>query len=47
MLLTVLKWMLGIALGMLRLALEGVKLFLLLLGLVLRVFLAFVGAGVP
>jgi hypothetical protein len=39
--------MLNIAVGMLRLALEGVKIFLLLFSLVLRVFLAFVGAGLP
>ena len=44
---TILKWILKIVLGMLRLVLEVAKIFLLLLNLVLRVFLAFVGAGIP
>ena len=46
-LLTILKWMLKIILGILRLILEVAKIFLLLLNLILRLFLAFVGAGTP
>ena len=46
-LLTILKWMLKIILGILRLILEVAKIFLLPLNLVLRLFLAFVGAGTP
>ena len=46
-LLTVLKWMLKIVLGILRLVLEVAKIFLLVLNLVFRVFMAFVGAGMP
>ena len=46
-LLTVLKWMLKIVLGILSLILELAKIFLLVLNLVLRLFLAFVGAGTP
>lgn len=36
-----------IVLGILRLVLEVAKIFLLLLNLVFRVFMAFVGAGTP
>ena len=46
-LLTVLKWMLKIVLGILSLILELAKIFLLVLNLVFRVFMAFVGAGTP
>ena len=46
-LLIILKWTLKIVLGMLRLVLEAAKIFLLLLNLVFRVFMAFVGAGTP
>ena len=46
-LLTILKWILKIVLGMLRLVLQAAKIFLLLLNLVFRVFMAFVGAGTP
>ena len=46
-LLTILKWTLKIVLGILRLVLEVAKIFLLLLNLVFRVFIAFVGAGTP
>lgn len=46
-LLTVLKWMLKIVLGILSLILELAKIFLLVLNLVFRVFMAFVGAGMP
>ena len=46
-LLTILKWILKIVLGILRLVLEVAKIFLLLLNLVFRVFMAFVGAGTP
>ena len=46
-LLTVLKWMLKIVLGILCLILELAKIFLLVLNLVFRVFMAFVGAGTP
>ena len=45
--LTILKWILKIELGMLRLVLEVAIIFLLLLDLVFRVFMAFVGAGTP
>jgi hypothetical protein len=44
---TVIKWILKILLGMLQLVLELAKVFLLLLGLIGRVFLAFVRAGTP
>lgn len=43
----ILKWILKIVLGMLRLVLEMAKIFLLLLNLIFRVFMAFVGAGIP
>lgn len=46
-LLTILKWILKIVLGILRLVLEVAKIFLLLLNLVFRVFMAFVSAGTP
>ena len=46
-LLTVLKWMLKIVLGILSLILELAKIFLLVLNLVFRVFMAFLGAGTP
>ena len=46
-LLTVLKWMIKIVLGILSLILELAKIFLLVLNLVFRVFMAFVGAGTP
>lgn len=46
-LLTVLKWMLKIVLGILSLILELAKIFLLVLNLVFRVFMVFVGAGTP
>lgn len=46
-LLTILKWMLKIVLGILSLILELAKIFLLVLNLVFRVFMAFVGAGTP
>ena len=46
-LLTVLKWMLKIVLGILSLILELAKIFLLVLNLVFRVFMAYVGAGMP
>lgn len=46
-LLIILKWILKIVLGMLRLVLEMAKIFLLLLNLIFRVFMAFVGAGTP
>ena len=46
-LLTILKWILKIVLGILRLVLEVAKIFLLLLNLVFREFMAFVGAGTP
>ena len=46
-LLTMLKWILKIVLGILRLVLEVAKIFLLLLNLVFRVFMVFVGAGTP
>lgn len=44
---TILKWILKIVLEMLRLVLEMAKIFLLLLNLIFRVFMAFVGAGAP
>ena len=47
LLLTILKWIGLIILGALRLILELAKFFLLLFGLVARVFLAFVRAGTP
>lgn len=47
LLLTILKWIGMIILGALRLILELAKFFLLLFGLVARVFLAFVRAGIP
>jgi hypothetical protein len=47
LLLTILKWIGMIILGALRLILELAKFFLLLFGLVVRVFLAFVRAGTP
>lgn len=46
-LLIILKWILKIVLGMLGLVLEMAKIFLLLLNLIFRVFMAFVGAGTP
>ena len=46
-LLTILKWILKIVLVILRLVKEEKKIFLLLLNLVFRVFMAFVGAGTP
>lgn len=39
--------MLKIVLGILRLVFEVAKIFLLLLSLVFRAFMAFVGAGTP
>jgi hypothetical protein len=44
---TAIKWILKILLGMLRLVLELAKVFLLLLGLIGRIFLAFVRAATP
>jgi hypothetical protein len=44
---TVIKWILKILLGMLQLVLELAKVILLLFGLVARLFLAFVRAGTP
>jgi hypothetical protein len=44
---TVIKWILKILLGMLQLVLELAKVILLLFGLVARIFLAFVRAGTP
>jgi hypothetical protein len=44
---TVIKWILKIMLGMLRMVLELAKVILLLFGLVARLFLAFVRAGTP
>lgn len=46
-LLTILKWMLKIVLGIFSIVLEVAKIFLLLLNLVFRVFMAFLGAGTP
>lgn len=46
-LLTILKWILKIMSGILRLVLGVAKIFLLLLNLVFRVFMTFVGAGTP
>lgn len=46
-LLTIMKWILTIALGICSLMLELIKIFLLLLNMVFRVFMAFAGAGTP
>lgn len=46
-LLTILKWIGKAVLTMLMLVVEVLKLFLLLFGLVARVFLAFVRIGTP
>nr|WP_294485229.1 hypothetical protein [uncultured Anaerosporobacter sp.] len=46
-LLTLLKWIGLIILGAARLILELAKVFLLLFGLVARIFLAFVRVGTP
>jgi hypothetical protein len=46
-LLTILKWIGLIILGAVRLILELAKVILLLFGLVVRIFLAFVRVGTP
>lgn len=46
-LLTIIKWILKVVLFVLRAVLEIAKVFLLLLNLVFRIFMAFVGAGTP
>lgn len=47
LILTILKWIGKAVLTLLMLVIEVLKLFLLLFGLVARVFLAFVRAGTP